>query len=126
MDLSFVFATLVRFAHIAGAIIVLGGLFRAQISGFYAVDKYRTWLTSGAIVLVLSGAWQFMERMHDAPKGWHAGIGIKILLALHVVAISLMLGREGIDPAKRARLAKGAVISGWVVVLVGAFLHNLK
>ena len=126
MDLSFLFATLMRFAHIAGAIVVLGGLFRAQISGLSAVDSYRKWLTAGAIVLVLSGAWQFMLRMHDAPKGWHAGIGIKILLALHVIAVSLMLGREGIGEAKRARLARGAVISGWLVVLVGAFLHNLK
>jgi hypothetical protein len=126
MDLSLLFATLMRFAHIAGAIVVLGGLFRAQVSGLYAVDNYRKWLTSGAIALVLSGAWQFMLRMHDAPKVWHAGIGIKILLALHVIAVSLMLGREGIGEAKRARLARGAVISGWVVVLVGAFLHNLK
>jgi len=126
MDLSFLFATLMRFAHIAGAIVVLGGLFRAQISGLSAVDSYRKWLTAGAIVLVLSGAWQFMLRMHDAPKGWHAGIGIKILLALHVIAVSLMLGREGIGEAKRARLARGAVISGWAVVLVGAFLPNLK
>lgn len=126
MDLSFLFATLMRFAHIAGAIVVLGGLFRAQISGLNAVDSYRKWLTSGAVVLVLSGAWQFMLRMHDAPKGWHAGIGIKILLALHVVAVSILLGREGLTEAKRARLARGAVISGWIVVLVGAFLHNLK
>ena len=126
MDISFLFATLMRFAHIAGAIVVLGGLFRAQVSGLYAVDNYRKWLTAGAIVLVLSGAWQFILRMHDAPKGWHAGIGIKILLALHVLAVSLMLGREGMDQAKRARLARGAVISGWLVVLAGAFLHNLK
>jgi hypothetical protein len=126
MDLSFLFATLMRFAHIAGAIVVLGGLFRAQISGLNAVDSYRKWLTSGAVVLVLSGAWQFMLRMHDAPKGWHAGIGIKILLALHVVAVSILLGRAGLAEAKRARLARGAVISGWIVVLVGAFLHNLK
>ena len=126
MDLSFLFATLMRFAHIGGAIVVLGGLFRAQISGLSAVDSYRKWLTAGAVVLVLSGAWQFMLRMHNAPKGWHAGIGLKILLALHVVAVSLLLGRDGMDEAKRARLARGAVISGWVVVLVGAFLHNLK
>ncbi len=126
MDLSLILGTLLRFAHIAGAIVVLGGLFRAQISGFYAVDSYRKWLTAGAVVLVLSGAWQFMLRMQDAPKGWHAGIGIKILLALHVLAISLLLGGEGMEPAKRARLARGAVISGWLVVLVGAFLHNLK
>ena len=126
MDLSLALATLLIFAHIAGAIVVLGGLFRAQISGLYAVDRYQKWLTTGALVLVLSGAWQFMLRLHDAPKGWHAVAGIKILLALHVVVVSLLLGRAGMDDAKRTRLGRGAVISGWIVVLMGAFLHSYK
>ena len=127
MDLSsLLLSALVTFAHIAGAILVLGGLFRAHVSGLYKLDSYRMWLTTGAVVLVLSGAWQFALRMNGAPKGWHAVAGIKILLALHVVVVSLLLGREGMDDAKRARLARGAVISGWIVVLLGAFLHNFK
>lgn len=126
MDIYLLHATLLTFTHIAGAILVLGGLFRAHISGLNKVDRYQKWLTSGAVLLVLSGAAQFMVRMHGAPKGWHAVAGIKILLALHVVAVSLLLGRDGMDDAKRARMARGAVISGWVVVLLGAFLHNFK
>jgi len=126
MDLSFLPATLSTFAHIAGAILVLGGLFRAHISGLHKVDSYGKWLVAGAVLLVLSGAWQFVLRMHDAPKLWHAVAGIKVLLALHVIAVSLLLARKGLDEAKRARLARGAVISGWIVVLLGAFLHNLR
>ncbi len=126
MDSSLLLSTLVTFAHIGGAILVLGGLFRAHVSGLYKLDNYRLWLTTGAIVVVLSGALQFALRMHGAPQGWHAVAGIKILLALHVVVVSMLLGRAGMDDAKRARLARGAVISGWVVVLLGAFLHNFK
>jgi hypothetical protein len=126
MDLYLLHSTLLTFAHIAGAILVLGGLFRAHVSGLNKVDRYQKWLTSGAVLLVLSGAVQFIVRMHHAPKLFHAVAGIKILLALHVIAVSLLLGREGMDEAKRARLARGAVISGWVVVLLGALLHNLK
>jgi hypothetical protein len=126
MDLYLLHTTLLTFTHIAGAILVLGGLFRAHISGLNQVDRYQKWLTAGAILLVLSGALQFVHRMHGAPGGWHAIAGIKILLALHVIAVSLLLGRAGMDDAKRARLACGAVISGWVVVLLGALLHNLK
>lgn len=126
MDLSSLPLALLFFAHIGGAIIVLGGLLRAHISGLTAVDSYQKWLIGGAVILVLSGGWQFALRMHGAPKGWHAVAGIKILLALHVVAVSLLLGREGMDGAKRARLARGAVISGWLVVLLGSFLHNFK
>ena len=126
MDLSSLPLAFLFFAHVAGAIIVLGGLFRAHISGLTAVDSYQKWLTSGAILLVLSGGWQFALRMHGAPKGWHAVAGIKILIALHVVVVSLLLGRAGMDDAKRARLARGAVISGWIVVLLGSFLNSYK
>ena len=126
MDLSLLLSTLLTFAHVSGAILVLGGLFRAHISGLHKVDRYRTWLTTGAAVQVLSGAWLFALKMSDAPRGWHAVAGIKILLALHVVVVSFLLGREGMDDAKRARLARGAVITGWIVVLLGAVLHNLK
>jgi hypothetical protein len=45
---------------------------------------------------------------------------------LHVIAVSLLLSREGLNEAKRARMARGAVISGWIVVLLGAIVHNLK
>jgi hypothetical protein len=126
MDLTLVLNTLLRFAHIGAAILVLGGLFRAQISGLHAVDKYRGWLAGGALALVLSGAWQFIQKMDHAPRGWHILIGIKILLGLHVIAVALLVGREGVDEAKRARMARGAVISGWIVVLLGAVLHNLR
>jgi hypothetical protein len=64
--------------------------------------------------------------MDHAPRGWHILIGIKILLGLHVIAVALLVGREGVDEAKRARMARGAVISGWIVVLLGAVLHNLR
>jgi hypothetical protein len=126
MDILFVVNTLLRWAHIAGAITVLGGLFRAHISGLHSADKYRGWLTAGALALVVSGGWQFVQKMSTAPRGWHIWIGIKILLGLHVIAVSLLLGRGGLDEAKRARMARGAVISGWIVVLIGAILHNLK
>lgn len=126
MDILFVVNTLLRWAHVAGAITVLGGLFRAQISGLHAADKYRNWLTAGALALVVSGGWQFVQKMSTAPRGWQIWIGIKILLGLHVIAVSLLLGRDGLSEAKRARMARGAVISGWIVVLIGAIVHNLK
>ena len=126
MDLTFVWNTLVRWTHIAGAVIVLGGLLRAHVSGLHVVDRYRNWLMAGALALVVSGAWQFVQRMPAAPRAWHIGIGIKILLALHVLAVSLLLARDDDNEAKRARLTIGALISGGLVLLIGAGLHNLR
>ena len=126
MDLTFVWNTLVRWAHIAGAVTVLGGLLRAQISGMHVVDRYRNWLVGGVLALVVSGALQFVQKMPTAPRAWHIGIGIKILLALHVLAVSLLLARDDADEVKRARLTIGALISGGLVLLIGAGLHNLR
>ena len=126
MDVTFVLNTLLRWAHITGAVTVLGGLLRAHISGLHVVDRYRSWLIAGSFVLVVSGAWQFVQKMSTAPHGWHMWIGIKILLALHVLAVSLLLARDDDNEAKRARLTMGALISGWLVLLIGAGLHNLK
>lgn len=126
MDLTYAFDTLLRFAHIGGAIVVLGGLFRAHISGIHVVDRYRGWLAAGALAIVLSGAWQFMQRMDSAPHGWHILIGLKILLGLHVVSTALLIGRPGLADERRERMAFIAVISGWIVVLLGAAAHTLR
>jgi hypothetical protein len=125
MDTLTVIKIIVRFAHIAGAIAVLGGLARAQISGAGDAPKYAPWLGGGALVLVASGIAQFIERMSYAAPAWHAIAGIKILLALHVVAVALVLARGKADEVKRDRLTRGAVVSGWMVVLLGAVLHTL-
>ena len=126
MDFLLVHNSALMFLHLAGAITVLGGLFRAHVSEYNVSDRYNRWLQIGAVALLLSGAAQFWMHLHNAPRYWHMIAGIKILLALHVITVALMLGRDGLDVKKRARLARGAVISGWVVVLLGAVLHNLR
>ena len=108
MGFTFVLNILLRWAHIAGAIMVLGGLFRASIA--FASNDHRLGANEAPPAIISI----FLL------------MGIKILLGLHVIAVSLLLSREGLNEAKRARMARGAVISGWIVVLLGAIVHNLK
>jgi hypothetical protein len=93
----------------------------------FVFGKLRQWRVPSAllaILLLLTGAHNFMTRMKDAPAGWHALIGIKILLALHVIAIVLVVARGGADEAKVARLRKGALASLALTTIIGLYFSN--
>jgi len=83
------------------------------------------WARMGAAVatlLLLTGLYNFMTRMTNPPPGWHAGIGIKLLLALHVIVVSFLIARGG---DKVPRLRKGALISAALVILIGLYFSNI-
>ncbi len=86
--------------------------------------KKRKALTLAAVLLiVLSGAYNFMTRMAAPPKGWHMFIGIKILLALHVLAMALVMMKE-LPEDKAKKLKRGALLSGLVVMAIGVWFSN--
>jgi hypothetical protein len=95
--------------------------------GISLARKVRAWrgVALAAVAgLILTGAFNFMTRMKGAPPLWHALIGIKILLALHVVAVVLLITRGTGSPERDARLRRGALISGAIVIAIGLYLSN--
>jgi hypothetical protein len=95
--------------------------------GIFLLNKLRPWRIPAAaiaLLLLLTGAHNFMTQMKGAPPGWHAAIGIKILLALHVIAIVFVIARGGADEAKAARLRKGAVFSLLITTSIGLYFSN--
>jgi hypothetical protein len=110
--------TAVLHIHLALAIL-LGVIFLLN-----KLQQWRVPAALAALLLLLTGAHNFMTRMKDAPPGWHAGIGIKLLLGLHVIAIVFVIARGGSDPAKAARLRKGALYSLILTTLIGLYFSN--
>ena len=106
------------YTHLAlGAFLYLGLL----------MNKIRAWrpgVMVAALVLVITGAFNFMNRMKDAPAGWHAFIGIKILLALHVISMCVQIARGTGGAEKEACWRKSALISATVVVIIGLYFSN--
>lgn len=93
-----------------------------------AIDKVKAWrlgVLAAALVLVITGAFNFMTRMTGAPSGWHAFIGIKLLLALHVIAMCVMIARGTAGAEKEARWRKSALGSCALVVLIGLYFSNI-
>ena len=105
------------YLHLTLALILYGLIL------FSSVKEWRGFAITAAVLLLLTGAHNFMTRMVDAPKGWHAFVGIKLLLALHVIAVIFLLAR-GATPEKEARWRKSILVSGGLVMLIGLYFSN--
>lgn len=104
--------------HLLLGLVILGLLAAAK------VRRFRGLAAAAAVLALLTGAFNFMTRMKDAPSGWHAFIGIKILLALHVIAMVFLLARGADSPEKEARWRKGALVSAILVTIIGLYFSN--
>jgi hypothetical protein len=51
---------------------------------------------------------------------------VKVLLALHVFAVALLLGKAGVPNEKRMRMMTGTAISGLAIALLSAWLRWLS
>lgn len=105
------------YLHLALAVLLYALLLAGR------VRQWRGPAVTAALLLALTGAHNFMVRMKSPPAGWHALIGIKILLALHVIAMVLLLAR-GASPGKERRWRMGALVSGAITIVIGLYYSN--
>lgn len=110
-------ADFLLYLHLTLALILYGLIL------FGSVKQWRGLAVTASLLLLLTGAHNFMTRMAGAPKGWHAFIGIKMLLALHVIAVVFLLARGG-TPEKEARWRKSILATGALVMLIGIYYSN--
>lgn len=108
---------LLLYLHLAAAAVLFAMIL------FSKVKAWRGVAVISSILLLLTGAHNFMTRMVDAPKGWHAAVGVKVLLALHVIAVVFLIAR-GSTPEKEARWGKSILITGTLVMLIGLYYSN--
>ena len=104
--------------HLAFAIL----LFVLLLAG--RVPRLRAVSVAAALLLLATGVYNFATRMQNPPPGWHMWIGIKTLLALHVIAVVLLMARGGQTPEKSARNRKVALITGGIAMAIGLYFSN--
>ena len=137
---------LFRFVHISSVILFLGGVFYARQvlvpafnllpdelrkqSAVAAQVRWRTTLFLLLILIVGSGLYNFFS--YTGPKhttAYEIWFGIKMLLVAHVLASAILMGtsRYGdvtVDGKSKQRIISIA-ISGFIIVLISAYLRSL-
>ena len=131
------FAFLVRWLHIASMTTLLGGMIfwrlvlaeASEDMGMAArgplfervAAAFRPLVLASIVGLVVSGFINFLSAPGHS-KLYHALFGIKMLLALHVFAVSIIMVRP--NNPRRTRLATGTMISGLIILLISAWLRR--
>jgi uncharacterized membrane protein len=129
----------VRWVHILSAITLLGGILYARVVvapslrvlasetqdklGEALAARYRLFLYTAIAGLLISGTYNLLNKQ-GATALYHAVIGIKMLLALHVFAVSFLIVQP--NNPKRARQMTGVIISGLVIVALSAWLRRMS
>lgn len=122
LDLMAITSIAMRALHILSAILLLGGVMALKAGASdHSIAAWRKTALTAMIGLVVAGLYNFLQKTGLTPA-YHALFGIKILLALHVFAVTLIATKSGPNP-KRTRQLTGVAISGIAIVLLSAVLR---
>jgi putative copper export protein len=131
MDTIDILNITMRWVHISSMTVLVGGLLFLWI-GFHESDgavsaraaaAYRPLFLTAAVLVLISGIYNFLNKPALSPA-YHAVIGIKFLLVLHVLVAGFLATRTS-NP-KRRRQAAGAAITGFVILALSAVLRKLS
>jgi hypothetical protein len=122
-------AIFMRWAHVTSAIALLGGVIYARwiqlAMGDPQAARFRRLAVAAVSLLLVTGIYNLVQKT-STPPPYHAVFGVKALLALHVFAVALLLGRPGAAEAKRMRWLTGVAASGLAIALLSAYLRRLS
>ena len=135
-----------RWLHILAAAVAVGGLIYARLIvspslGILDADqrarilsqlsaRFRPIVVAVIVILVATGSYNLLSILQEGVvTAYHMAFGIKFLLALHIFGMLFLVSAppsgDAARDAKRSRLMTGAVISGLIVLALGAYLRTL-
>ena len=106
--------------HVICAALLIGGalawcLASARMKVDDAIASWKPIAITAIVGLLLTGIYNFMHRPVKSPT-FHMLFGIKMLLALHVFAVSIIATKPNNE--RRSRQLLGVVISGIVILAI--------
>lgn len=118
-------AAVVRWLHLTGAVLVLGSLLCAVMHSGSGANRYRLLLGAAMLSLVATGLVLWPARPAPRPT-YHLWLGIKVLLAAHIFVVLLRSMMPGSPRPQKKRAFSGALVAGWIVLLIAAYLHQIR
>jgi cytochrome bd-type quinol oxidase subunit 2 len=87
-----------------------------------AAAAFRPLVAASIAGLVLSGVYNILSNPGHSVQ-YHMFLGIKLLLVMHVFAVSWLIVQP--NNQRRGRMMTGALISGLIIIAISAYLrHN--
>jgi len=118
-----IFPIAMRWLHLASVMVLLGGIFYARFAVGDLAPGFKP-LAYGAIGgILVSGLYIFVSK-GPVPANYQMWFGIKMLLALHVFAVTILYkGQDKNQDKKKLRMLTGAVITGGLIVAIAGYLR---
>jgi putative copper export protein len=129
---------IMRWLHIASVAALIGGILYGRLvmassiaglapdareaMGDQAAVRFRPLVYFSIAALVLSGIYNMLSNPGHSPR-YHMLLGVKLLLVLHVFAVSVLIVQP--KNPRRDRMMTGALISGLVVIFIAAWLRRI-
>lgn len=120
--LAAVLGVLFRWIHIVSVVVLIGGFFYAWSAQVAPAEGFRSKIYLALAGILVSGLYTLLTK-HSLPPHYHMYFGIKMLLALHIFAVSFLMTLHGSDDEKKKRWARGIVMSALVVIAISAWLR---
>ncbi len=135
-----------RWLHILAAAVAVGGLIYARLIVSPSLEvldadqrtrvltqlsaRFRPIVVGVIVILLATGIYNLLGVLQGGVvTAYHMAFGIKFLLALHIFGMLFLTSTppsgDAARDAKRSRLMTGAVISGLIVLALGAYLKTL-
>ena len=110
-----------RATHILAVTTLLGGVIFARITKS-PVGSFASYFGWAAFLILISGIYNLVTKENIPPR-YHLWFGIKMLFALHILAVSAMLARSSVSEEKKFRLMGGVAVTGLLTVILSAYLR---
>ncbi|MGD0498205.1 MAG: hypothetical protein ABSC23_07190 [Bryobacteraceae bacterium] len=131
-------STIMRWLHISSMAALVGGLLYARLAmlpaiqalapdaremlGERAAAAFRPLAFAAMAGAAISGFYNMLTSPGHSAR-YHTLLGIKLLLAAHLFAATILIVRP--HCRRRARLMAGALISGLAIVLIAAYMKRI-
>ncbi|HLN00139.1 MAG TPA: hypothetical protein VK335_12695 [Bryobacteraceae bacterium] len=129
---------MMRWLHITSVVVLIGGVLYARLVVAPAIEsvaaaqqealgdamaaRFRSLLYLAVLFLLASGVYNLFLNLGRGPL-YQSLLGIKLLLALHVVAVGFLIVKP--KNPKRTRQLTGIMISGVIILAISAVLRQL-
>ncbi len=130
-----------RWVHFTSVLLLLGSAFYGRLvlapalQSLESAERVKLWDRAAArsrwVVIVAvfgvlaSGLYNVVTRA-GLTGVYLVWFGVKMLLVLHIFAVSLLAAKPGVEPEKRVRWMTGIMISGLLVILVSVGLRLMQ